>query len=73
MEILYSFVSLTGTRFATSNFARNTDPISCIYIYIDIMVNVSNLIDKDYNNVESECFVMSKKKSRKLDNYEQNC
>lgn len=44
-----------------------------IYIYIDIMVNVSNLIDKDYNNVESECFVMSKKKSRKLDNYEQNC
>lgn len=59
-------------RFATSNFARDTDPISCIYIYK--IVNVSHLIDKDHNNVESECFVKDKKKSRKLvDNYKQNC
>lgn len=33
-----------------------------MYIYIYIMVNVSNLIDRDYNNVESECFAMSRKK-----------
>lgn len=45
-----------------------------VHIYIYKIVNVSHLIDKDYNNVESERFVKDKKKSRKLvDNYKQNC
>lgn len=45
-----------------------------MYIYIYKIVNVSHLVDKDYNNVESERFVKDKKKSRKLvDNYKQNC